>query len=125
MCILNKFSVDTKPHDSITVDYYTFALPNNIALFVKWAAKPTLLECCEDDISVEKDLHTIRVIKDEEPTKDSKDASKKSQVMESKGRDKEATNIGPLTRLIKNLTTEVSKLKQLKIDTYESDHLSR
>jgi len=29
--ILNKFLEDTKPHDSITVDYYTSALPTNIA----------------------------------------------------------------------------------------------
>jgi len=40
--ILNKFVVDTKPHDSITVDYYTPALSTNIAQFVKQAAKPTL-----------------------------------------------------------------------------------
>ena len=29
--ILNKFEVDTKPHDSITVDYYASALSTNIA----------------------------------------------------------------------------------------------
>lgn len=29
--ILNKFAVNTKPHDSITVDYYMFSLPTNIA----------------------------------------------------------------------------------------------
>ena len=28
--ILNKFLADTKPHDSITVDYYMSALPTNI-----------------------------------------------------------------------------------------------
>jgi len=34
-CILNKFVADTKPHDSIMVDYYTSALPTMIAQFVK------------------------------------------------------------------------------------------
>ena len=29
--IWNKFAVDTKPHDSITVDYYMSALPASIA----------------------------------------------------------------------------------------------
>ena len=29
-CIFNKFVVDTKPHDSIIVDYYTSALPTSI-----------------------------------------------------------------------------------------------
>jgi len=33
--ILKKFAIDTKPHDSITVDYYTSALSTNIAQFVK------------------------------------------------------------------------------------------
>jgi len=28
--ILNKLVVDTKPHDSITTGYYTFALPTRI-----------------------------------------------------------------------------------------------
>ncbi len=42
--ILNKFVVDRKPHDSITIDYYTSALLTSIAQFVKRAAKPTLFE---------------------------------------------------------------------------------
>jgi len=33
--ILNKFVMDTKPHDSITVYYYTSTLPTNIAQFTK------------------------------------------------------------------------------------------
>lgn len=104
MRILNKFATDTKPRDSITVDYYMAALPTRIAQFVKRATKPMLLESCEEAIVVEKDLHAIGVIKDDELGKDSKGASKKSQAMESKGRDKEATDIETLTRLIKNLT---------------------
>jgi len=38
-CIFNKFAVDTKPHDSIIVDYNTFTLPTNVVQFVKWAMK--------------------------------------------------------------------------------------
>jgi len=33
--ILNKFSADTKPHDSITVDYYMSTMSTNIAQFFK------------------------------------------------------------------------------------------
>lgn len=99
---MNKFIADTKPHDSITTDYYTSALPT---------AKPTLLENCEEVIIVEKDLHAVGVIKDEESAKDSKDVSKKPRVMTRKGRDKEATDIETLTCRVKSLTTEMSKLK--------------
>lgn len=33
--ILNRFLVDTKPHDYITTDYYIFSLPANIVQFFK------------------------------------------------------------------------------------------
>jgi len=85
-----------------------FALPTSIAQFVKQATKPTLLESCEEAIVIEKDLHAIKVIKNDESMKDSKDARRKPQEMASKGRDKEETDIETLTRLVKNLTTEVS-----------------
>jgi len=87
--------------------------------------KPTLLENCEDTIDVEKDLCMIGVINNDEPTKDSKDTSRKSQTIVRKGRDKETNNIETLTRLVKNLTTEVFELKQWKTDTSASNHLPR
>ena len=125
-CMLNKFAADTKPHDSIAIDYYTSALPTNIAQFFKQAMKPTLLENCEEATAIEKNLHEIRVVKDDESTKDSKDASKKSQAMASNGSDMEATDIETLTRLVKNLTTEVFELKQQKWTHLQVDiHLDR
>jgi len=60
---------------------------------IKRVVKPTLLENCEEAIAVEKDLRAIGVIKHDESAKDSKDASRKSQVMASKGSDKEATKL--------------------------------
>lgn len=76
LCLLNKLAVDTKPHESITVDYYTSALPTNIVQFVKRATKPTLLENCEEEIAIEKDVCAIGVIKDDEPMKDSRGRSR-------------------------------------------------
>lgn len=87
--------------------------------------KPTLLESCKEDIVVEKDLHEIGVIKDDESMKYSKDASRNPQAMARKGRDKETTNIETLTHLVKNLTTEISKLKQWKKETFTSSHPPR
>lgn len=123
--ILNKFAVDTKPRGSITVDYYTSTLPSTIAQFIKWAAKPTLLESYEEAIAIEKDLRAIVVIKDDKSMKDSKHVSKKPQETPSKGRDKETIDIETLTRLVKNLTTEMSELKQQKIDKFVNNHLPR
>ena len=39
--ILNKFLENKKPHDSITIYYYTSTLPTSIAQFVKINAKET------------------------------------------------------------------------------------
>lgn len=72
--------------------------------FVKWVAKPTLLENCEEAIVVEKDLCMIRVIKDGELKKESRDVSKKSQTVVSKGSDNEENDIETLTHLVKKLT---------------------
>lgn len=123
--ILNKFSMDTKPHDSIIVDYYTSTLLTSIAQFVKRATKPKLLESCKEVVVVQKDLHVIEVIRDEESTKDSKDESRKPQARVSKGRDKEEIDIENLTCLVKNLTTEVFEIKQRKTDTFASSDLPR
>lgn len=117
--------MDTKPHDSFTVDYYMSTLLTNIEQFIKRAVKPTLLKNCKEAIVVEKYLHTIELIKDDEPTNDSKDVSNKSQEMVSKGRDKEANDIETLTRLIKYLITKVFKLKQWKIDTFSRSYPPR
>jgi len=77
LCILNKFAADMKPHDSITVDYYTYTLPTSIAQFIKRAMKPMLLENYDEAIAMEKDLCMIGVIKDDKPMKDSISASRK------------------------------------------------
>jgi len=42
-----------------------------------------------------------------------------------KDRDKEENDIETLTHLVKNLTTEVSELKQWKMDMFARNHLPR
>jgi len=74
--------------------------------------KPTLLENCEEAIILEKDLHTIGVIVDDESTNNSKDMSRRSQTIVRKEQEKEASEIECFTRLVKSLTTEISKIKQ-------------
>jgi len=83
------------------------------------------LENYEEVVTVEKYLHVVRVIKDDELAKDSKDASKKSQEIGCKGRDKEATDIETLTRLVNSLSIEMSKLKQCKMHKFASSHRPR
>jgi len=70
-------------------------------------------------------LCAIRFINNDEPENDSRDVRRKSQAMTSRGRDKETSDIETLTHLVKNLTSEVSELKQRKMDMSASNHLPR
>lgn len=123
--IMDKFSVETKPHDSITIDYNTSTLSTSIAWFIKRVARPTLIEKYEEAIVVEKELHVIGVIVDDESSKDSKGMGKRPQTIVSKAKEKEANDIESLTHLVKSLTTEVVEIKQWTSETTVNNKPSR
>lgn len=75
------------------------------------------MEIFRESIDVEKDLRAIRVIVDDELTKDSKDMGRRSQATVSKEKEKEESEIEKLIHLIKSLTTKVSKLKKPTSET--------
>lgn len=82
--------------------------------------KQTLSKNFQEEINVEKDLHVIGVIIDDEPAKDSKYVGMRSQTTVSKVKEKETSEIETLTRLLKSLTSEVAELKQRTIETIVS-----
>lgn len=88
-----------------------FCLTDKHHTFVKRTRKETLAENYEEAIVVEKDLHVIGVIVNAEPSKDSKDTSKRSQSSSSKAKDKEAIDLEILSRAIKYLSNELVELK--------------
>jgi hypothetical protein len=55
--LLNKISI--KPIEEVQIEYYTSALPPNIAMFVKNQEKLTLVDNFVEDIKVEKDLEAL------------------------------------------------------------------
>lgn len=61
---------------------------------------------------MEKDLHSIGIIIDDESMKDSKDVGRKSRAVVSKVKEKETSEIEILTRLLKSLIIEVVELKE-------------
>lgn len=90
---MNKFSNNIKNHDSNTIEYNTFSLPTSIVQCVKRTTRPTLTENYEEAISIENDLHVVGVITNDESTKDSKDASNRSQASMRKAKEKEPNDI--------------------------------
>jgi len=76
-----------------------------------------LFENCQEAIDVEKELHMIGVIVDDEPTKYSKGMGMRSQNAMSKVKENETSEIETLTCLLKSLTIEVVELKQWTTET--------
>lgn len=93
--------------------YHTAARPSKVH-------ENNLHENYEEVIIVENDLRVIGVIKDDEPAKESKDASRKLEAAIREGKEMEASDIETLTHLVKNLTTNVSELMKRMVKTSAS-----
>ena len=63
--ILNKFPPNMSLDDSITIDYYTRALPRDIAVFMKCEARATLAENYTTSLVFERDMLSIGAINDD------------------------------------------------------------
>lgn len=66
---------------------------------------------------MEKYLRIIGFIIDVEPTKDSKDMGRRSQIAVNKVKEKETSEIETITRLLKFLKNKVEELKRRIIET--------
>ena len=60
LILKNKIPVDLMPAESLIVTYYTKALHNNIAIWVKRSKKKTLLEAFEEASQIEKDILSLK-----------------------------------------------------------------
>ena len=76
--ILNKFPMDVAPDDSITIDYYAMALPQDISIFVKHEEKLTLVENFVATLKVKKDLISIGTL-EHKSWEDPKSSDKRNQ----------------------------------------------
>ncbi|MCY6525166.1 hypothetical protein, partial [Actinobacillus pleuropneumoniae] len=75
--------MDVALDNSITIDYYTRALPRDIAVFAKHEAKLTLVENFATALEVKKDLLSISAL-EHESQEDAKPSGKKNQASSSK-----------------------------------------
>ena len=57
MSLLN--GIPIKPAETVQIEHYVFALPTNIAMFVKTQRKLTLVDNFVESIQVEKDYETM------------------------------------------------------------------
>jgi len=104
--------MDVQPHDHITRDYYTSALPTNISMFVKRDVKETLALNFAKDLSIEKELLSIGVITNDDDSKESKEYGKKNQASSSRTKERDYFDMESLTKSLKFLTNKVSECKR-------------
>ena len=86
--MLQKFPPNLALDNSITIEYYTKALPRDIVVFVKREARPTLAANYVAALAVERDMLSIGAI-DHEGRDDHKPITKKCQSSTNKTTDKE------------------------------------
>lgn len=60
LTLKSKIPVDSMPAENLNVAYYTKALHNNIAIWVKRSKKNTLLEAFEEAVLIEKDILSLK-----------------------------------------------------------------
>jgi hypothetical protein len=60
LTLKNRIPADSMPAESLIVAYYTKALHNNIAIWVKRSKKSTLLEAFEEASQIEKDILSLK-----------------------------------------------------------------
>lgn len=115
---LNKFLIDVALNDSSIIYYYTLSLPREIAVFVKYEAKPTLVEKFSTYLEVKKDLLSIDAL-EHDSWEEAKSSAKKNQVSTSKpiDKDKDSFDFEGLAKSLKQVTNEVYELKRKTSDT--------
>ena len=60
LTLKNKIPIDSMPAKNLLVAYYTKALHNNIAMWLKRSKKNTLLESFEEAVLIEKDILSLK-----------------------------------------------------------------
>lgn len=104
--------------DSITIDYYTRALPRDVAVFVKGKARDTLAANYTTTLAVEKEIMSIGAI-DHDGRDDLKLATKRAQppTHKSRDKDKDPFDFESIAKSLKLLTNEVFDLKRKNNDS--------
>jgi hypothetical protein len=110
----NKISVDSMPTENLTVAYYTKALHNNIAIWVKRCKNNTLLESFEEAVLIEKDIMSLKdnLSSEAETTSSSK---KKIEILTRPPQAKnqqETSDLESLQKSFQKLSNQVIELKR-------------
>jgi hypothetical protein len=114
LTLKNRIPTDSMPAENLIIAYYTKALHQSIAIWVKRSKKATLLEAFEEASQIEKDILSLKDTTSNE-TDTSSSSKKKIEILPRPTQSKtqpESSDLENLTKVVQKLSNQVIDLKR-------------
>jgi ribonuclease HI len=114
LTLKNRIPADSMPAESLVIAYYTKALHQSIAIWVKRSKKATLLEAFEEATQIEKDILSLKDSSSNE-TETVSSSKKKIEILPRPTQNKtqsENSELENLTKVVQKLSNQVIDLKR-------------
>jgi ribonuclease HI/transposase InsO family protein len=114
LTLKNRIPADSMPAESLVIAYYTKALHQSIAIWVKRSKKATLLEAFEEATQIEKDILSLKDSSSNE-TETVSSSKKKIEILSRPTQSKtqpENSDLENLTKVVQKLSNQVIDLKR-------------
>jgi ribonuclease HI len=114
LTLKNRIPADSMPAESLVIAYYTKALHQSIAIWVKRSKKETLLEAFEEAAQIEKDILSLKDSSSNEAETVSS-SKKKIEILPRPTQNKtqpENSDLENLTKVVQKLSNQVIDLKR-------------
>jgi hypothetical protein len=114
LTLKNRIPADSMPAESLVIAYYTKALHQSIAIWVKRSKKATLLEAFEEATQIEKDILSLKDSSSNE-TETVSSSKKKIEILPRPTQNKtqsENSDLENLTKVVQKLSNQVIDLKR-------------
>jgi hypothetical protein len=115
LTLKNRIPVDLMPVESLVIAYYTKALHQSIAIWVKRSKKATLLEAFEEATQIEKDILSLKDSSRNE-TETVSSSKKKIEILPRPTQNKtqpKNVDLENLTKVVQKLSNQVIDLRRL------------
>jgi hypothetical protein len=114
LTLKNRIPTDSMPAESLVIAYYTKALHQSIAIWVKRSKKATLVEAFEEATQIEKDILSLKDSSSNE-TENTASSKKKIEILPRPTQNKaqpENSELENLTKVVQKLSNQVIDIKR-------------
>jgi hypothetical protein len=122
LTLKNRIPTDSMPAESLVIAYYTKALHQSIAIWVKRSKKAALVEAFEEATQIEKDILSLKYSSSNE-TENTTSSKKKIEILPRSTQNKaqpEKSELENLTKVVQKLSNQVMDIKRSTEETSSS-----